>query len=134
MKKIIIFALIFACTSCGVTENKPVPYVQEMEHLHIDGVNKPLNYDYQIGMWFPYMHFDEYMYGKNADTFREAVREKLESARNQGINTVYLHVHPCGDAYYVSDIFPKGIYLDGDYDPLQIMTEEAHNLNLSVHA
>ncbi|MDE6833978.1 MAG: family 10 glycosylhydrolase [Ruminococcus sp.] len=134
MKKIIIFALMLACTSCGVSENKPVPYVQEFEHLHIDGNYKPVNYDNQVGMWFPYMHFEEYMYNKNADTFREAVREKFESAVNQGINTVYLHVHPCGDAYYVSDIFPTGVYLNNDYDPLQIMIEEAHNINLSVHA
>ncbi|MDE6425706.1 MAG: family 10 glycosylhydrolase [Ruminococcus sp.] len=134
MKKIIIFALIFACTSCGVSENKPVPYVQEREHLRIDENYSPVNYDNQVGMWFPYMHFEEYMYNKNADSFREAVREKFTSAKNQGINTVYLHVHPCGDAYYISDIFPSGVYLNGDYDPLQIMLEEAHSMELSVHA
>ena len=56
------------------------------------------------------------------------------SAANEGVNTVYLHVHPNGDAYYNSELFPKGSLLDGDYDPLAIMTEEAHKLGLSVHA
>lgn len=49
-------------------------------------------------------------------------------------STVYLHVHPFGDAYYSSEIFPEGAYLDGNYDPLQIMLEEAHALGLSAHA
>lgn len=134
MKKIFIFALMLVCTSCGMPENKPVPYVQEREHLHIDGNYKPLNYENQIAMWFPYMHFEEYMYNKTADEFRNAVREKFTSAKNQNINTVYIHIHPCGDAYYKSEIFPSGVYLDGDYDPFQIMIDEAHNMGLSVHA
>lgn len=94
----------------------------------------PINYETQIGMWFPYLYYDEYMKGKSADEFRNAVRELYSEAKKQSVNTVYLHVRPNGDAYYKSDIFPKGISLDGDYDPFQIMLEEAHKLGLSVHA
>jgi len=93
----------------------------------------PINYSYQTGQWFPYMQYEEYMYGKSAEEFRNAVRDRFTQAKNNGINTVYLHIHPCGDAYYESDIFPKGVFLDGDYDPLAIMLEEAHKLGLSAH-
>ena len=94
----------------------------------------PINYETQIGMWFPYLYYDEYMKGKSADEFRAAVRELYSEAKRESVNTVYLHVRPNGDAYYKSEIFPKGISLDGDYDPFQIMLEEAHKLGLSVHA
>ncbi|MDE5619817.1 MAG: family 10 glycosylhydrolase [Ruminococcus sp.] len=143
MKRIFLSAIMILCTSCAVPENygqaeeSVTSYVQEMEQLYIDSDTEeyvPLNYINQIGMWFPYMHFDEYMYRKTADEFRTAVREKFVEAQKESVNTVYLHIHPCGDAYYRSDIFPSGTYLDGDYDPLEIMTEEAHSLGLSVHA
>lgn len=94
----------------------------------------PINYETQTGMWFPYLYYDEYMKGKSADEFRNAVRELYSGAKRESVNTVYLHVRPNGDAYYKSDIFPNGISLDGDYDPFQIMLEEAHKLGLSVHA
>lgn len=94
----------------------------------------PLNYTDQKGMWFPYMNYGEYMFGKSEAEFREAVAQKYSDAKANGINTIYVHVHPCGDAYYRSELFPKGIYLDGDYDPLAIMLEEGHRLSLSVHA
>lgn len=94
----------------------------------------PINYTNQIGLWLPYMDFENYMYGKNEEEFKENVRKILENALNRGVNTVYFHVHPNGDAYYNSEIFPKGIYLDGDYDPLQIMLNIAHSMGISVHA
>ncbi|MCC8135213.1 MAG: family 10 glycosylhydrolase [Ruminococcus sp.] len=95
---------------------------------------EPLNYTNQIGTWYPYMDYAEYMQGKSADEFRAAVCEMFTQAKSQSINTVYVHVRANGDAYYDSSVFPKGTYLDGDYDPLQIMLEEAHKLELSFHA
>lgn len=94
----------------------------------------PMNYEKQIGIWYPYMDYEAYMYGKSAEEFRSTVRSMYEQAKTQSVNTIYVHIRPCGDAYYSSGIFPRGIYLDGDYDPLQIMLEEAHGLGLSVHA
>lgn len=93
-----------------------------------------VNYDHQIGEWLPYMRYEDDMKGKTAEEFRSAVRRRFEAAKADSVNTVYVHVHPNGDAYYRSDIFPKGPSWDGDYDPLQIMTEEAHALGLSIHA
>lgn len=117
-------------------------YVQEKEQLYLDpeisaavkADYTPLNFDRQIGIWYPYMDYKTYMYGKSADEFRSSVHSMYEQAKAQSVNTIYVHVRPNGDAYYRSAVFPTGIYLDGDYDPLQIMIEEAHGLGLSVHA
>ena len=95
---------------------------------------EPLNYQKQTGMWLPYVKFPEYMQGKNEDGFRNAVADILEDAAAENVNTVYFHVHPMGDAYYDSVIYPKGVYLDGDYDPLRIVLDEAHKRSISVHA
>ncbi len=94
----------------------------------------PVNYTEQNGMWLPYMGFENYMYGKRSEEFRSAAREILEKAKESGVNTVYFHVRPNGDSYYDSEIFPRGVYFDGDYDPLAIMTETAHSMGISLHA
>lgn len=94
----------------------------------------PVNYGYQKGMWLPYLGYVEYMQGNDAEGFRSAVRERFRNAVENGINTVYVHIRPTGGAYYDTDLFPKGAYLDGDYDPLEIILDEAHKLGLSVHS
>ncbi|MCR4638504.1 family 10 glycosylhydrolase [Ruminococcus sp.] len=93
----------------------------------------PLNYTNQVGMWLPYVRFPEIMQGKSEEQFRKAIRELLQDAAAENVNTLYFHAHPMGDAYYRSEIFPKGAYLDGDYDPLRIVLDEAHKLGISVH-
>jgi len=94
----------------------------------------PLNFTNQIGIWYPYMDYAEYMQGKSEDEFRSYVNDMFTKAKQQSVNTVYVHMRPCGDAYYDSKIFPRGAYLDGGYDPLQIMIQQAHELGLSIHA
>ena len=94
----------------------------------------PLNYSEQVGMWIPYVKFSEYMQGGTDESFRRAISELIDDAVADGVNTVYFHVHPEGDAYYSSEIYPKGRYLSGDYDPLSIVLDEAHKRNISVHA
>ena len=112
-------------------------YVQELEHLDLNLPDKsftPLNYKEQRGIWYPFMDYESYMLGKSEDEFRSFVKNMFHQAKEQSFNTVYVHVRPYGDAYYNSQLFPKGTFLDGDYDPLLIMTEEAHSLSLSIHA
>ena len=146
MKKIaaLLFVLIMS-TGCGQnnsfalqdTGSQPLTYQEQSPQqfgIEPETGYTPVNFSYVVGEWFPYMQYSEDMYEKSADEFREAVRERYTTARDEGVNTVYLHVHPCGDAYYDSEIFPHGVSLDGDYDPLAIMLEEAHKLGLSAHA
>ncbi len=135
--------LMCSCSVAEPSEPKDIQpltgYVQEAEQLYLEETDSseeyiPLNYENQIGKWFPYMDYEEYMQGKSESEFRAEVAKRYKEAAEQSVNTIYVHVLPCGEAYYKSGIFPKGVCLDGDYDPLQIMLEEAHKLNLSVHA
>lgn len=143
MKYLVLLLIPLILCSCSApdapaADSSKIPvttFIQDFGQLHIDVPEgyKPINYDIQIGQWFPYMQYEDYMYGKSAEEFRTVVHERFAQAKENGVNTVYLHIHPCGDAYYKSDIFPKGVSLDGDYDPLSIMLEEAHKLELSAH-
>lgn len=142
MKKSIFLAILSAVVlvSCSA---ESMPY-SESSNLQIQSQSQsptestdsyiPLNFTNQAGLWLPYMDFENYIYNKSEDEYREAVKKIISSAKADGINTLYFHVHPNGDAYYKSEIFPKGIYYTGDYDPLQIMLDEAHDKGISVHA
>jgi len=146
MKKITALLLVFTLsTGCGlnkssdssVPESQPVTYQEQSPGqlgLPQESGYVPVNYRHTVGQWFPYMLYEEDMRGRTADEFRSAVRERYAAAKADGVNTVYLHVHPFCDAYYKSEIFPYGSALTGDYDPLGIMLEEAHKLGLSAHA
>ena len=94
----------------------------------------PLNYTNQAALWIPYMRFADIMCGKSEEEYRSELSALLSEAAEQGINTVYFHVHPNGDAYYNSELFPRGTYWDGNYDPLAIALEEAHSRGISLHA
>lgn len=141
MKKILTLALpILLLTGCTLPEY-PANSVQstpeqstEIVTENAEITSKKINYETQNGLWFPYTDFENYIQGKTEEEFKNAVREMFKNAKSDGVNTVYVHVRPMGDAYYKSKIFPKGLLLDGNYDPLEIMLREAHELGLSFHA
>lgn len=142
MKKLIFLTILstLALVSCSA---ESIPYsessdlqMQNQSQFPTESIANyvPLNFTNQTGLWLPYMDFENYMYNKSEDEYRQEVKKIISSAKAEGINTLYFHVHPNGDAYYKSEIFPKGIYYTGDYDPLQIMLDEAHDMGISVHA
>lgn len=92
-----------------------------------------LNYPVQCGMWFSYLEYERIMKGQSEEVFTGYVREAFDNMLSIGVNTVYVQLRPFGDAYYESDIFPKGSCFTGSYDPLEIMVREAHSRGLSVH-
>ena len=89
MKRILLIAalslLITGCTSPADTHNSApavTSYVQDnpfppSSTAALPG-DTPLNYRNQVGVWLPYMHFEDYMFGKSADEFRSAVHAMLE--------------------------------------------------------
>lgn len=142
MKKLTFLTILstLALVSCSA---ESIPYsessdlqMQNQSQFPTESIANyvPLNFTNQTGLWLPYMDFENYIYNKSEDEYKEEVKKILSSAKAEGINTIYFHVHPNGDAYYKSEIFPKGIYYTGDYDPLQIMLDEAHDMGISVHA
>lgn len=92
-----------------------------------------LNYPVQSGMWFSYLEYDRVMKGQSKEEFTRLVEEAFDNMASIGINTVYVHLRPFGDAYYNSEIFPRGDRLTGSYDPLEIMVKAAHDRGLSIH-
>lgn len=140
--------IMATCTSCSDkaeniligTDSEMSLNEQTLEQLGVENTVEeiveymPLNYEKQVGMWFTYMDYQDILMGKNEAEFTESISERFENAKNMGINTLYVHVRAFNDSYYYSDIFPKGEYFNGNYDPLEIITREAHELELSVHA
>ncbi len=146
MKKSILLLIIISalalvsCTTDNISSSvesgvQDMQIQNESQFSHKDTADYiPLNYTNQVGLWLPYMDFENYMYNKSENEYRQEVKKILSDAKAEGINTIYFHVHPNGDSYYKSNIFPKGTYYTGDYDPLQIMLDEAHDIGISVHA
>ncbi|MGN1303418.1 MAG: glycoside hydrolase family 10 protein [Oscillospiraceae bacterium] len=99
-----------------------------------------LNYSEQKGIWISYLEYSSAMMNKSAKSFRKTIGEYFDNVKALSFNTVYVQVRAFGDAYYRSDIFPTGDRYNGtigaklSYDPLEIMIEEAHSRDLSVHA
>lgn len=138
MKKIIAVMALSAlllgrCTPATMPEALKHPDVSSVSEDSVTKEYVPINYESPKGVWLPYLEYDELMHGSTAEEFRTAVKKRLSDFRDNGMNTVYVHIRPTGDAYYSSTFFPKGKYLGGDYDPFEIILDEAHKLKLSVH-
>ena len=109
---------------------------------HSYGTNgySALNYSEQKGIWISYLEYSSAMMNKSAKAFRSAIGEYFDNVKALSFNTVYVQVRAFGDAYYRSELFPTGDRYNGtigaklSYDPLEIMVEEAHSRDLSVHA
>lgn len=89
-------------------------------------------------VWISYLDFKTTGYTEKA--FRNHVKGMFEDAKDMNMNAVIVHVRPFGDAMYDSKYFPWSRYVSGKqgkdpgFDPLEIMVEEAHALDLEFHA
>lgn len=99
-----------------------------------------LNYDIQKAVWISYIDLAPMLTGKNEEEFENSFSEACKNVSDLGCNTIYVHVRPFGDAIYHSSLYPPSRYMtgrageQGDFDPLEIMTETAHQYKLSFHA
>lgn len=93
-----------------------------------------LNYDAQKGIWLSYIDLAPMLSAETAREFEESFEDACENVSELGCNTIYVHVRPFGDAAYESELYPKSDYVGGDYDPLEIMCDIAHENELSLHA
>ncbi|MBP0974252.1 MAG: family 10 glycosylhydrolase [Oscillospiraceae bacterium] len=134
MRRMIVCLLsVLLLTGCG----REVPYwEQNVQQLMPDSteMQEELQQEEIRAVWIPVMQYADWMTGKTEAQFRKAVSAAFGNCAELGLNTVFVHVRAYGDAYYASELFPQGAYLTGDYDPLAVMTEEAHARGLSVHA
>lgn len=99
-----------------------------------------LNHSEIKGIWISYFELYPILTGKSEAEFAKGISKYYDNAKSLGINTVFVHVRPYGDAMYKSEYFPWSKYCTGyigedpGFDPLEIMIDEAHKRSISFHA
>lgn len=89
-------------------------------------------------VWVPYMSLDTGEYTE--DSFKANFEDIIETAKNNKMNTLIVHIRPFSDAFYNSEIFPSSHILTGEqgaeveFDALEYMVKTAHESNLDFHA
>jgi uncharacterized lipoprotein YddW (UPF0748 family) len=74
---------------------------------------------------------------RTALTHPDSVRAVVRRAEAGGFNTLLVQVRGRGDAWYRSSLEPRAVqlaHLPPDYDPLQLLLDEARPRGLQVHA
>ncbi len=103
-------------------------------------VTVPAAADEVRGVWISYLEMSTLLKNKSKSEFRQAADKIYDNCVSLGINTVYVHARAFGDAFYDSQLFPASKYLSGtvgqktDYDPYEILIDEAKKHGLSFHA
>ncbi len=116
--------------------DKTIAAMQNMDFIEY----KPLNFAQMKAMWFAFFDYTDMLCGKAKQEFEDEVYQRFINAKDLGINTLFVHVRSHGDAYYPSQYFPYSSRCMGtigqapDFDPLEIMVDIAHELDLSFHA
>ena len=86
------------------------------------------------GVWVAYLSLD--------DVNKRKIDEIVAKAKENRLNTVFLHVRPFGDALYQSDYYPwshlvtgtQGTVPSDGFDPLAYAVEAAHREGIALHA
>lgn len=90
------------------------------------------------GVWISYLDWNRLP--KEEQDFRKAVDSMMDNCVNKGLNAVFVHVRPDGDALYPSEYFPWSKFASGKqgqdpgYDPLAYFISSAHERGLKFHA
>lgn len=114
-----------------IVSDESVPSVQTNKHGE----------DYEMrGVWISYLDYENLLTNKSQQDAVESVTKAFADAKELGLNTLFLHVRPFADAFYISDYFPWSHILKGEqavapgYDPLAMMIDVAHSMDMEVHA
>lgn len=109
-----------------------------------ESINEILNYKNIKAMWLSQFDLQSIYtnFGKQREKndFQLSIIKVLNNVKNNGFNTVFLQVRPNADSFYPSEYYPPSKYVTGsysnsfNYDPIEIIIEEAHKTGLSVHA
>lgn len=98
-----------------------------------------VSYNEMKAVWLSYLEFQSFQ-GSNESRFTQKIQSIFDTISAMGLNTVIVQVRPHGDSFYPSEYYPWSKCISGtmglavDYDPLEIMVNEAHSRGLSVHA
>lgn len=91
------------------------------------------------GVWVPYFSLSDGSPQMSESDFKKHFDNIIKTAKDKGVNTLFVHVRSHCDAVYPSEIFPfSKVFTDGgsnpDYDPLEYMITAAHKAGLEFHA
>ena len=92
------------------------------------------------GVWVPYFDLFDSTDTISEDDFKRNFDNIIQTAKDNGINTLFVHVRSHCDAVYPSEIFPYSyVFTDSSgrppkYDPLEYMVKTAHKAGLEFHA
>ncbi len=145
------FYIVIALLTVGIAVGASLPYIRSRKGDVISAGEKagdyPRNgegvdrYGRQIdeieemrGVWVAYLSLD--------DVNKEKIDDIVSNAKANGMNTIFLHVRPFGDALYKSDYYPWSHLVSGKqgeapadgFDPLAYAVETAHREGLALHA
>lgn len=90
------------------------------------------------GIWIPFMSLTTPE--KTEAAFCANFREIADRSKAAGMNALFVHVRPYGDALYPSSYFPWSHILTGvqgedpGFDPLRFMLDYSHGLGMDFHA
>lgn len=90
------------------------------------------------GVWVPYMALTTEEHTREA--FEKNYRAIVDTAREKGINALFVHVRPFCDSLYPSKLYPWSHILTGEqgkdpgFNPLEVMVEYAHAQGMEFHA
>jgi len=149
MKKIFISA-VFIATLLFLVSCLPSKIAKKTNtNAKEDKKNMPtiteakLNYTDVKAMWISQFDLSEPLCdGKQRDKyqFTRLIEDMLDNVKSIGVNTVIVQVRPNADSLYPSKYYPPSVYAVGaygnefSYDPFEIIVEEAHERELSIHA
>ena len=91
-------------------------------------------------VWLNFNEMGQMISGRTAAEYLEAVETLLDRCKAAGLNCVIAHVRSHSDSFYPSQIFPWSDKVAGsqgigvEYDPLQLMIEQAHKRGMLLHA
>lgn len=91
-----------------------------------------------VGVWVPYMSLTTEEHTQAA--FEENFKRITASAKEKGVNALFVHVRPFCDALYPSKFYPWSHILTGEqgqdpgFDPLAFMVDYAHKQGMEFHA
>jgi len=92
------------------------------------------------GVWIPYFNLSNGSKTMTETEFKRHFDSIIKTAKENGINTLFVHVRSHCDAVYPSQIFPYSDIFTGspdtppDYDPLEYMINSAHKAGMEFHA
>lgn len=122
------------------TENNEVQsQLTESDEQAVQTV-KPKDKGELRGIWISYLDYENLIAGKNKSDSKESFEQAFSNIKDMGLNTVFVQVRPFADALYNSNYFPWSHVIMGEqavgpeYDPLELMIQVGHSMDLEIHA